>query len=490
MTKKILAAVMAVTFVFGGAAVVSDNVEKTGEFTVYAAEMRTGKCGEGLSYYINNGVLNISGFGEMTNWSDSVTSPWKDDETIKKVVVGSGVKSIGTGSFRGCICIEEAELPDTLTTINPDAFYGCDSLKEINIPDSVTEIGTSAFEGCRNATSVHIPKNITYIGNWVFKGCIGLEKVDIPEGVKNINDGAFDACMKLSEVNIPESVEHIAVDSFQSTPWFNKLKEENEMVIVNHVLLYPGKCEGEVIIPDGVRFLPANVFSSKYDMTSVVMPDSVTEMYDGTFAFCDSLESVTLSKNLKTLPCNAFYKCGSLKSIELPEGIEVLADKCLHGCDKLKSITVPKSVTRIGSCALGFTGDEYGENVPKIEGFEITGYKGTPAEEYANKHGFKFTALDKDDPSSEASSDTSSKTSSDPSSDTSSKPEPAVKFGDINSDGNIDIEDAVMVISHINGVSVLSDAQMKAADVDKSGNVDIEDAVAIISHVNGVKVLG
>lgn len=62
-----------------------------------------------------------------------------------------------------------------------------------------------------------------------------------------------------------------------------------------------------------------------------------------------------------------------------------------------------------------------------------------------------------------------------------------LKKGDVNGDGTIDIEDAVMVISHINGQDPLNDDEYSRANVDGNTSVDIEDAVAIIAHVNGNK---
>lgn len=66
----------------------------------------------------------------------------------------------------------------------------------------------------------------------------------------------------------------------------------------------------------------------------------------------------------------------------------------------------------------------------------------------------------------------------------------AASKGDVDGSGKIDIEDAVSVINHINGVKALSGSSLTAADVNGSGNVDIEDAVAIINHVNGVSAIG
>lgn len=61
------------------------------------------------------------------------------------------------------------------------------------------------------------------------------------------------------------------------------------------------------------------------------------------------------------------------------------------------------------------------------------------------------------------------------------------RLGDVNSDKRIDIEDAVMVIGHINGNQALTSKECRRADIDGNKVIDIEDAVAIIAHVNGVK---
>lgn len=63
------------------------------------------------------------------------------------------------------------------------------------------------------------------------------------------------------------------------------------------------------------------------------------------------------------------------------------------------------------------------------------------------------------------------------------------KLGDVNGDGSIDVEDAVMVIGHVNGAKALTAEEESRADIDKNSDIDIEDAVAIIAHVNGVKAI-
>lgn len=58
-------------------------------------------------------------------------------------------------------------------------------------------------------------------------------------------------------------------------------------------------------------------------------------------------------------------------------------------------------------------------------------------------------------------------------------------LGDVNADKSIDIEDAVSVIQHINGMTPLTAEEETRADVSKDGNIDIDDAVILISYING-----
>lgn len=65
-------------------------------------------------------------------------------------------------------------------------------------------------------------------------------------------------------------------------------------------------------------------------------------------------------------------------------------------------------------------------------------------------------------------------------------PKITYELGDVNKDGSIDIEDAVMLIGYINGTSLIEDTSL--ADVNKDKSLDIVDAVAIINYVNGISI--
>ena len=109
----------------------------------------SGTCGPNLKWlFTDNGVLIISGKGEMNDYTDYIRAPWSKYD-IKRIIIGDGV-----------------------TTIGEFAFYDCSALTSVTIPNSVTTIGECTFEDCRALTSVTIPNSVTTIGNYAFADCI------------------------------------------------------------------------------------------------------------------------------------------------------------------------------------------------------------------------------------------------------------------------------------------------------------------------------
>ena len=64
--------------------------------------------------------------------------------------------------------ITQADIGNTVTSIEERAFASCESLTGVTIPNSVTNIGNEAFADCVNFTNVTIPDSVTSIGEWAF----------------------------------------------------------------------------------------------------------------------------------------------------------------------------------------------------------------------------------------------------------------------------------------------------------------------------------
>ena len=119
--------------------------------SAYAEE--SGTCGKHLKWKLTaEGVLTITGTGEMYNYRGS-SRPWSL-YSIKQVIIGDGVTTIGSDVFRECSFLTSVTIPNSVTTISSDAFSYCSSLTSVTIPSSVTTIWDSAFYGCKNIKQI------------------------------------------------------------------------------------------------------------------------------------------------------------------------------------------------------------------------------------------------------------------------------------------------------------------------------------------------
>jgi cell surface protein len=164
---------------------------------------RSGTCGANLKWKLTDeGVLTITGTGEMYNWEDGHAKPWSRNSNIKQVIIGDGVTTIGEEAFSFCYSLESITIPNSVTTIGESAFKACSSLTLITIPNSVTTIGGRAFDSCRSLTSITIPKNVTTIGIHAFYDCRSLTSITIPNSVTTIGYYAFSGCKNVKQITV------------------------------------------------------------------------------------------------------------------------------------------------------------------------------------------------------------------------------------------------------------------------------------------------
>lgn len=55
--------------------------------------------------------------------------------------------------------------------------------------------------------------------------------------------------------------------------------------------------------------------------------------------------------------------------------------------------------------------------------------------------------------------------------------------GDVNGDGSLDVCDCVKIINHVDGVSILTGAALERADVNSDGEVNRNDAVRLARYI-------
>ena len=385
MKKKILSAVLALCLAFGSAAALPQSafVDSTSIAASAETTATSGKCGDNLSWTLKNGVLTISGTGDMygaLHYGDTYNSmPFFKNKSIKSVVVKTGVTSICDPAFYGCTNLTSVSIPGTVEYIGSFAFTDCSKLKKLTIENGVKEIDENAFQRCSGLTSLTIPGSVKKIGVEAFYGCTGLTSVNLQNGVTSLGNSSFGNCDNLKSVTIPKTVNSIGRNAFEGTKWLKNQQKKNPLVVVNGILVDAATCSGNVVIPNSVKSIGENAFAYCEGLTGVTIPNSVTNIGDSAFIYCKNLKSITIPKSVDSLGADSFFMCTNLTSVTIQNGVKTIGEVAFNKCTNLKSISIPSSVTSFGYGA--FTGTKWLENKQKqnplvvVNGILIDGTK-------------------------------------------------------------------------------------------------------------------
>lgn len=209
---------------------------------------------------------------------------------------------------------------------------------------------------------------VTVIGEKAFYKCSGISSVIIPDNVAVIEDQAFYRCSAIENFSIPDSVKIIGNGSFSDTAWLTECINNDPLVIINGNLINGTQCEGEVIIPQGVRRICGGAFVSAINMTSVTLPDTVEFIGSYAFGYCN-IKEIVIPDSVSQIDPMAFYNCPHLSSIRLSENLTSIGESTFYRCSKLTSIELPKGLKSIKLSAFaksGLTSVDLPENLSFI----------------------------------------------------------------------------------------------------------------------------
>ncbi|SFB88175.1 leucine-rich repeat domain-containing protein [Ruminococcus albus] len=300
--KKIVAGLLALTFVFGGAAL-PNTVVNNSVIASASEEAEVLRYGDYEYKLLEDGTAEITSY-DFYNSSDT-------EIEVPAEMNGVAVTSIGERAFSMCVEIKSIVIPDGVKTIGAGAFNMCNSLERIVIPDSVEYIGELAFWECNSLKSITLPKGLKQISDGTFFVCTGLENVVMPDGVESIGSGAFSSCEELKSIVLPKGLKKIGASAFANC-------QELE----------------SITLPEGTEEIGADAFGNCLAIKSISIPASVTKIGDDAFSkvyYTDESEDDSSDyyfKPLKDLVINCYKDSAAHKyALENGNSFEVIDAK-------------------------------------------------------------------------------------------------------------------------------------------------------------------
>ena len=131
-----------------------------------------------------DGTLDLRGIVHIKN------NEYRSNHSIKTIIIGSSVQTIGEWAFSRCQNVEEIlfEEPCQITKLEQGCFFECSNLRKIDLPISIQEINKNAFVYC--PLERVILRGLCRIGEGCFRVNF-LTYLHIADSIQKLNKNAF-----------------------------------------------------------------------------------------------------------------------------------------------------------------------------------------------------------------------------------------------------------------------------------------------------------
>ena len=216
----------------------------------------------------------------------------------QRLVLPERMNSVGAYAFAGTK-ITGLVIRDGLTSIGDNAFADTPIKGHVTIPDGVTYLGSSAFRNTQIST-VFLPNSITTLSYGLFQGCPNLNTVYVPDNYTAMSNYAFDGCGSLSILRLSANTTSMGEYTLQNTP-----------------------------------------------LDYLKVPSQVEVLSRGVLKNCKQLESLTLPANLKSIEAEALYGCTALRNMS----VEAVTPPTIKDRSVIRGINTDKCLISIPTSA-------------------------------------------------------------------------------------------------------------------------------------------
>lgn len=221
-----------------------------------------------IEFYTNIIVINAPSIASLAFYGC---------QNLVNIDLCASIKSIGSGAFKNCKCLESFTVPLGTIQILGETFYQCEKLHQINIHQYVAAIDSSScFHGCTSLTVYNVSSsNEKFITDINMNYLMTKDGLTLLAGASGIN-------------KIPSSVQTLAQYSlywrgvtsitFEADSNLKTIQKEAFGRVEMQTLSFPSKLER---IEDDLFFQAV--------LDTIIFPDSVTYLADN---FLDGITSI------------------------------------------------------------------------------------------------------------------------------------------------------------------------------------------------------
>ncbi|MBQ9045233.1 MAG: S-layer homology domain-containing protein [Oscillospiraceae bacterium] len=261
----------------------------------------SGTVTETISWTLENGVLTVSGSGEIPHYGTTVVwgtekvvikddPPWESYKNdVLEIRVESGITRIGTCAFSNMGNLQKASIAGTVKTIWRDAFCNAWKLSEINLNEGTEQIRECAFYNACPQT-LRLPSTVTDLDVNALNGLWNTENFVVAPG-----NPVF------------QSIDGVLFTDGGKT-----------------LFRYPAMHAEDYTVPEGTTKIAMDGFSQNH-LKAVTLPDSLTEIGQCAFDYSEDLTSITIPEQVKRIEGGTFWSCKKLQDVYVPDGMTFIA---------------------------------------------------------------------------------------------------------------------------------------------------------------------
>ncbi len=304
----------------------------------------TGSCGPNVTYtYYDatpgdntpSGVLTLTGVGPTNDYkvsygtTNSIFTKKEYRDQVAKIVIQTGVTTIGTALFYRLPNCSEVIIPEGVTTIGEWAFAHMESLRKIALPSTLLNVRHYAFldsgldkDGIKNSTCAGTPF---------------IDNMDLGGGETSNQELVNDLTSSVSG--------NIAVTASGSLDK-NTLWSYSDATKTLTISSKPGTTGNTMKDFAAADVKPWAAYATVIE--HVLVTQEIDNIGQYVFSGLTALKSATFAEQVTVIESYAFSGATSLKKLSLPASVTTIEPYAFHGCTGL-TVSTPNSQTAVGA---------------------------------------------------------------------------------------------------------------------------------------------